>query len=166
MRALGLDVATRVLEAEMVSAPSSIALALRVPASSQVVYMRRLRFVEGVPAAIHLSYLPARCSALLNGDLSGSLTDLMAREGWRVAQARDAVEAVAATGDEARLFEVHVGAPLVLIRGVAYSVSEEPLRYSEALYRGDRWRFNVDSNHPDFRPEPKTDGAGPEIAAL
>jgi GntR family transcriptional regulator len=69
---------------------------------------------------------------------------------------------VIARGDEARVLGVSVGSPLILIQGVAYSASREPLRYTESMYRGDRWRFMLDTTRPaaDFRPERKMDENG------
>ena len=152
MREMALPHATKVLEAGLIRAPSTIAEALGVGRGGSVVYMRRLRYVSDEPAAIHAAYLPSRFSMLLQEDLTGSLTELMEAIGARVAETHDTVEAVTATGDEAQLLAVRSGSPLVLIRGVAYSAAEQPVRYTDALYRGDRFRFIVDrSGPPDLR---------------
>ena len=80
--------------------------------------------------------------------------ELMVGVGARVTDSRDQLEAVIATGEDAKVLGVHAGHPLVLISGVAYSSAREPLRYSEALYRGDRFRFSVDSSRsPELRIE-------------
>jgi GntR family transcriptional regulator len=167
MRALGLRHETRVLEAGMVPAPSPIGLALNLPFGSPAVFMRRLRIVEGIPAALHISYLPPRFAKLLERDLTGSLYELMANLGARVEQARDSLEAVLATGEEARLLGVQPGAPLVRIQGIGYSGTMEPLRYTEALYRGDRFRFGVDTTRPaDLRVELKERLPGERTATM
>jgi GntR family transcriptional regulator len=154
MDAVGLRHETRVLDAGLAVPPEGIAQAIAIPAGAPAVFLRRLRIVEGTPAAIHTSYLPARFAGVLEGDLTGSLTELMAGVGARVTEARDGLEAVIATGEDAKILGVHAGHPLVLITGVAYSSALEPLRYSEALYRGDRFRFSVDSTRsPELRIE-------------
>ncbi len=163
MRGQGLTVTTEVLEAGTVRAPLNVARLLALAPGSQVVFLRRLRRVGGVPAAIHLSYLPGRLSALLDSDLSGSLSDLMASIGARVERSEDRVEAVLATGEEATLLGLPSGSPLVFIRGVAFSAANEPVRYSEALYPGHAWTFRVDNTReadlrPEFRDE-QDDGA-------
>lgn len=162
MRAQNIAFETRVLEAGLVHAPSNIAAALSLPVDGGVVFMRRLRMVEGEPSALHVSYLPARYSLLLEADLTGSLSELVAGVGARIESTRDTIEAVIARGDEARVLGVSVGSPLILIQGVAYSASREPLRYTESMYRGDRWRFMLDTTRPaaDFRPERKMDENG------
>jgi GntR family transcriptional regulator len=160
MRGQGLRCETRVLEAEVVRAPSNVARALALPAGSQAIFLRRLRIVDGEPVAIHLSYLPGRLSALLELDLSGSLAEAMASIGARVERSEDRVEAVLATGEEARLLSVREGSPLVFIRGTAYSAANEPIRYSEALYPGGRWQFSLQvTREADLRPELKADPA-------
>jgi GntR family transcriptional regulator len=160
MRGLGLPCETRVLEAGIVRAPSNVARALSLAHGAQAIFLRRLRIVDGEPAAIHLSYLPSRLSALLESDLSGSLSDLMSGIGARVERSDDSVEAVLATGDEAQLLAVPEGSPLVLISGTAYSAGNEPVRYSEALYPGARWRFSLQATRDaDLRPEPKEEVA-------
>jgi GntR family transcriptional regulator len=154
MNALGLAHETRVLDAGIAVPPDGIGQSLGIPSGAPAVFMRRLRLVGGTPAAIHTSYLPARFAGVLEGDLTGSLTELMAGVGARVAESRDGVEAVIATGEDAKLLGVPAGHPLVRITGVAYSSALEPLRYSEALYRGDRFRFPVDMTRaPELRPE-------------
>ncbi len=154
MDALGLRHETRVLDAGLAVPPDGIAQELAIPTAARVVFMRRLRLVEGTQAAIHTSYLPARYAGVLEGDLTGSLTELMVGVGARVTESRDQLEAVIATGEDAKVLGVHAGHPLVLITGVAYSSAREPLRYSEALYRGDRFRFSVDpARSPELRIE-------------
>lgn len=156
MLALGLRHSTRVLATGMVPAPSNIALALNLPFGAPAVFVRRLRLVENIPAAIHMAYLLPRFASLLDADLTGSLYDLMVALGERVEQARDMVEAVAASREDAVVLKVAAGSPLIFIHGVAYSASLEPLRYSEALYCGNRFRFGVDTTRPaDLKMEVK-----------
>lgn len=159
MQAQGLTCETRVLEAEIVESPSNVSRALSLPVEAPVIFLRRLRVVDDEPVAIHLSYMPARLSALLDADLSGSLADLMSRIGARVERSEDKVEAVLATGEEARLLDVPGGSPLVLIRGTAYTAGNEPIRYTEALYPGGRWQFRLQvSRETDLRPQLKPAG--------
>lgn len=158
MRGQGLHVSTKVLETGLVRAPSSVARALGLQAGSQAVFIRRLRYLDDAPVAIHLSYLPSRLSVLIEADLTGSLSDLLAGVGARVERADDVIEAVLATGEEAALLHVAEGSPLVFIRGTAYSSSNEPVRYSEALYPGERWKFALETTRSiDLRPELKDD---------
>lgn len=149
MHALGLTHSTTVLEAGVGPAPRNIGPVLGEVGEASIIFLRRLRSVEDEPAAIHLAYLPAWLAGILGGDLSGSLTELMAEAGARVAHSRDTAEAVSATEEDARLLRVSEGAPLIRIEGVAFSADRHPVRYTEALYRGDRFRFSVDTTNAD-----------------
>jgi GntR family transcriptional regulator len=156
MRAQGFDPETRLLEAGLVRAPSNVARALSSQVGSPSVFMRRLRMLDGRPVAIHMAYLPGRFSSILDADLTQSLSDLLASLGARVERAADTVEAVAASREDGQLLLVPAGSPLIFIRGTAFSGSDEPVRYSEALYPGDRWRFGLDTTRKaDLRPELK-----------
>jgi GntR family transcriptional regulator len=141
MRELSLPLSTRVLEVHEIPAPRSVADALELSTGAPVILIRRLRIVADEPAAIHTSYFGSHFSYLRDSDLTGSLTDLMAAHGDTVAHSSDFIEAVVAGGDEARLLGIASRSPLVRIVGVAFSVAHDALRYSEGLYRGDRFRF-------------------------
>ena len=161
MDAQGVRHSTQVLDAGIVRAPTNIARDLRVNSGGQVVFVRRLRLIDNEPVAIHLSYVPTRYSAILQGDLTGSLTKLLIAAGARVAFTNDTIESVVARGETVRLLHVPSGAALVFINGVAYSGDMEPVRHSEALYRGDRFRFRVDTTGTaDLRVEHKRDETG------
>ena len=149
MQNLDLRHETTVLDAGLWPAPRNIGPTLGETEGSSVVFLRRLRSVEGEPAAVHLAYVPARFAEILDGDLTASLTDLMAGVGARVARSQDTAEAVPAADEDARLLDVSPGAPLIRIEGVAFSADQQPLRYTEALYRGDRFRFSVDTTNSD-----------------
>lgn len=156
MRSLGLDHRTRVLASGVMTAPANIARALELPPGALIVHLRRLRIVEQVPAALHETYLPATYAGILQGDLTGSLTGLMREVGAEVAESRDSVEAVVALGEDARALRVPEGSPLIRIESVACSADGQPLHYSEGLYRGDRFRFNLGtSRSPDLEIELK-----------
>lgn len=156
MSALGLRLSTSVLQQAMAPAPDEVADALQIMPGASTVYIRRLRIVEGEPAAIHISYLPGGYGAILDVDLSGSLTNAMAAVGARVEHSRDTVEAVLASPGEANELSIGTGSPLLLIEGVAFSAGS-PVRYTKALYRGDRFKFSVDTSLPaDLRVEVKS----------
>lgn len=157
MDELGRAHSTRVLEAAIVPVPPRVAHHLDIDTGAQVVSLRRLRFLDDEPVAIHAAYLPVGYAGVLKGDLSGSLTELMRAEGARIADARDFVESMQASPEHARLLGIAPGAPLLRIEGTAYAANMEPVRYTDALYRGDRFRFGVDTQRPaDLHVEIKT----------
>jgi GntR family transcriptional regulator len=148
MQALGLRHSTVVLSAGIADPSATVYAQLRLSPRERVIAIRRLRIVEDVPAAIHLAYLPERFSSLLQHDLTGSLTALMAAVGAVVVVADDTLEAVQAASEEAHLLKVKTNCPLIKIDGTAYGQGGQPLRWSEGVYRSDRFRFRVDGAAP------------------
>ncbi len=136
---------TRILAAGVVPAPRRVIRALRLSAGSPVILLRRLRLVDDEPAAIHVSWLLSRYNALLQSDLTGSLTELMKSAGGPVAFTNDGIEATLAFGEIAQLLHLPERSAVVFISGTAFSSDMEPVRYSEAFYRGDLFRFRVDT---------------------
>ena len=153
MQQHGLRSSTLVLSSGIVKAYGQMANRLGVGSDEAVVFLRRLRFVEGEPMAIHQSYLPIRWASILDRDLTGSLTHILDDVGARVATVEDSVDAIVAVEDDARLLQIPPGAPLLHIRGVAKSADGAVVRYSEALYRGDRINLQVNSVHVTPLPE-------------
>lgn len=149
MDAQGVHHSTRVLEARLTTAPRGVAKELGLEPRSQVVMVRRLRLIDEEPAAIHTSILPARFAGILDRNLTSSLTEAMLAEGAWAVRTDDTIEVVLASGRDARLLKVATGSPLVFITGVAYSDDMEPLRHSHALYRGDWFRFRIDTTRGD-----------------
>lgn len=71
LQAKGFTVETRILDQGAVPASEEIAEKLRLTRDAEVVIIRRLRIVDGIPAAIHASYFSARIySRLINTDVA------------------------------------------------------------------------------------------------
>jgi len=149
MAQLGFQVETKVLEQNVMRAPTIVARDLRLHSGALVVYLRRLRLVEGQPAAIHIAYLPATYAGILDSDLTGSLTEAISNMGIEIVDADDSVEAVLATKADARLLKITENTPLIRVQGLAYAKGAVPVRYTEALYRGDRFRLNLSHGSPN-----------------
>jgi len=146
LRARGYDVVTRILRQEVIPAPSSVIEKLNLRPESQVVLIRRLRFVEGRPVAIHTAYMDYRIYApVLQVDLSQeSLLETIERLcGIRVAYSRDTVRAALVSPEDMELLELPAGSPVLEVEGVAYSENGQPTRLSRAVYRGDCFRMGV-----------------------
>ena len=146
LKAQGYMVETKVLMKEVLPAPFDVATRLQIDSNAPMIVVRRLRYVEGIPCAIHASYFDQRLfGSLLNIDLEAeSLLEIVQRTtGAKVAYSDDAVQADAATNEEASLFAVPQNSPVLRVQGVAYSENGQPTRYIRAVYRGDMFRLLV-----------------------
>jgi GntR family transcriptional regulator len=147
MQSLGKRVTTTVLHAGLQQPSAHVARDLRLGPGEAVVHIRRLRIVDGEPTAIHTSYLPPRFQSILRHDLTGSLIQLLEAVGARVTLTRDSLEAIVASPDDAALLDLEDGAPLMRLESVGFGAAMEPVRYTDSLYRGDRFRFVADTSH-------------------
>lgn len=149
LRARGYDVVTRVLTTDIIPASLEVINNLQLNVASKVIVIRRLRLIEGKPAAIHTAFLDhAVFEPLLRYDLStGSLLEaVQSVSGTQVAYTKDTVQADRVTADEARLLQIAPGSPALRVEGVAYTDDSHPTRYSRAVYRGDMFKFEISNS--------------------
>ena len=139
----GHRVETIVLEAGLVEATPEVAREMDLDEGVLLVKVRRLRLVDGAPAAVHESWVPVFLRAILDQDLTGSLNYLMTSLGLEVTTAHDRVEASLATKEVATLLECEPGAALLRVRGTGMAFNGQNLRYTEALYRADKFFFSL-----------------------
>jgi GntR family transcriptional regulator len=138
---------TRVLEQAIEPAGTKLATALRLEATTPVIKLVRLRFVQDEPIVLVTSYLPYDlCPELVNADLSEQslYACLKSAYGLSVASGRRRIESVAAGEAEARLLNIEEGAPLLKLDSVSYLQDGTPLEYFHGAFRGDRSRFEVE----------------------
>jgi GntR family transcriptional regulator len=108
--------------------------------------------VQGEKLLHSITYIPeALCPELVHDDLSsGSLYRLLRdRYGVKISWGERSLEAVAADGGAARLLDLALASPLLLLDTVAYLPDGCPFEYSRVLQRGDRARVEV-----EFLPAP------------
>jgi GntR family transcriptional regulator len=143
----GVPVITQVIEQVLEPAELEVAANLELEPLAPVVKLVRLRFVEDEPIVLVSSYLPYEsCRELIHADLErGSLYAFLEQEcGLTIARGSRQIEAVQANEAEAGTLQVGIGSALIRLRSVSYTPDDTPLEYFDALFRGDRSRFEVE----------------------
>lgn len=138
---------SQVLRQEVVPASDKVASYLEIEPGTLVMDIKRVRSVKDEPIVLVTSYLPYElCPRLAETDLTNqSLYEFLENEcGIMIAYGRRTIEAVAANKEEAKLLQVAVGAPLILLDSVSNLEDDTPVEYYHALHRGDRSRFEVE----------------------
>jgi len=139
---------SRVLEQIIMPPPPHVAARLQLPSNELVVKIVRLRFLGELPLLLETSFVPAApCVGLAQAELaSQSLYALLERAyGIRLARSHQTFEATIANDYEQQLFKLQPGAAMILLEGVAYSETEQPIEYFKTIYRGDRFKFALES---------------------
>ena len=144
--ASGQDVYAEVLEFRLVDASDEVAQFLNIPKDERVIFLKRLRHIDGEPVMLGTTHIPERCCPeLLDEDLTHqSLYRVLANKyGLQIAEGVRTIEGVNASEAIAELLQVEVGAALSMITGIMSLKDGTPLEYGISWHRGDRSRFRV-----------------------
>jgi len=146
MAQLGLELRSRVLQQELITASGDIMYELDIKQPSRVVLIRRLRSVNGMPLALETAYHPYdRFPELLSMDLTDcSIYEILdTRYNARPVFAHDRFVADLVSGETARLLELHDGAPVMRLMRTAKDRNGLPMEFSISLYRADLHQFSI-----------------------
>lgn len=137
---------------ETVPASTAAAAELGVTPGTTIVEIERLRMVNTEPWALTITQLPLSVGKLiLDEDLSNiSLYGLLERKyGVQFATGQRSIEAGIASEAMAEALQVLPGAPLLILRSVAFDDAGNPLERFTGFHRGDLSRFLVNVyRHP------------------
>ena len=143
MSALGLDVATRLLDVRRIKATGPIAEALEIDEGSAVVRLRRLRFGGGQPIGVQAAHLRGdRVDGLTAADVGdGSLyTLLRERYGIHPALAEEVYRVAGAGRRDAELLGIAPGDAVFFVERIT-SDERGPFEYTLSTMRGDRYEI-------------------------
>jgi GntR family transcriptional regulator len=140
----GYLVTSSVIAARTRSVTSAEAVDLRIPTSSRVYELERVRYIEGTPLSFDRSVLHPRLIPKLKGidfashSLFGTIRE---RAGLIATRAEVVVRAVSATERVATLLTISEGEPLLELNEMTFDQYGEPFETAQLLNRGDRYAF-------------------------
>ncbi|EYT84590.1 GntR family transcriptional regulator [Streptomyces andamanensis] len=122
-------------------APAPVAERLRVPAGADVLYIERLRRLNGLPLSLDLTYVPLDIgTALLDADLEN--TDvfrlLETITGRPLGHAEITLEAVNADAHSAAVLQAPRGAAVLMLERLTHLDDGRPVDLEFIRFRGDR----------------------------
>ena len=140
---------SRILSIEPVAAPSAVAQALGLPADALVIRIVRVRLLDVKPVLAEEIWLPRqRFQALLGIDLSreGPLLYPIYEEvcGQVVASAEETLTAESVNDVHARLLQVAVNSPVIVIERLARDYAGTPLEWRRSRGHAEHFRYRVD----------------------
>lgn len=134
---------------ELARRPASVAAvdALGLAEDELVVELLRVRLLDAEPVMIERTAFVEPVGRLLfDFDLDGgSIYAHLRARGVDVARARQTIDAVAASAQDAELLDVTVGTPLLRVRRRSTDEAGRPIEWSDDRYRGDVMSFTVES---------------------
>jgi GntR family transcriptional regulator len=140
----------RVLSFRTGPAGPRIGRRLAVSPAEEVLTIRRLRLADGATMAIETLYVRrALLPELRREDLEGrSFYTLLRERGVVLASGRETIEPTVTTAEEAAVLGVPVHAPAFLFERVTHDDGGDPVEYVRSLYRGDRYRLELELRPP------------------
>lgn len=143
MRRAHVRAGARVVRSGVIKAPRKVAEVLDLARGETVYEIVRVRLANREPLALEETYLSvADFPGLLDRRLTSSLHSLM-RRAYDLAPhtAREWLEPVIATGEQAGLLGIEQGSALMLVTRTSYTESGRPIEHAFDRYRADRTRI-------------------------
>ncbi|WP_108660951.1 GntR family transcriptional regulator [Acuticoccus kandeliae] len=126
--------------------PRAVTQHLGVRAGSRVLKVRRVVHMADRPVCIYTSYLPYRLvQGLEKRDLSAERLYQIIEEhcGVHVLRAEELLRATAATEADARLLNLPVGSPVILIERTAFTHNDTVIEWRQTIGRSDDFTYKI-----------------------
>lgn len=143
---MGRRTTVKLLSFDYVRAEGGVAEALGVSSDQMLQRSVRVRSVDGEPFSYLTTFVPERISLTFTRQelASRPLLDLLERAGVKVERARQRISAALATPDVAKALDVRTGMPVIELTRVVYDRAGRGVEHLYALYRPDRYAFEID----------------------
>ena len=143
---MGRRTAVKLLSFDYVPAAGAVAEALGVDAHTLLQRSIRVRAVDRVPFSYLTTHVPESVATTFTKQelASRPLLELLERAGVKVEHARQRISAGLATPDVAQALDIRAGSPLIELLRVVIDQSGRAVEHLHALYRPDRYAFEMD----------------------
>jgi GntR family transcriptional regulator len=141
---LGKKVSSRVLEATIIPADPFLSRRLQIQLGADVVFLNRVRLMDGEPTAIERSYLPHMlCPGILKYDFSeNSLYEILSTVyDKRPDHGEQVIEASLATPEVSELLGLRPPAVVFVFHRETRMATGQVVEYVDSELRADRFRF-------------------------
>lgn len=133
---------SQTIDVAIVTAPAFVSERLTLPAKSQVVVRKRVRYIDGEPFNINDTYYPyeiARDSEIMSpDDIPRGSNNVLAELGYPEVRAIDEFYVRMPTPDEVHRLDLISGTPVAEHFTTGYTASDQPIRCEFHILPGDR----------------------------
>lgn len=144
-KAMGSVPGSRVLEMKLKKADAELALKLGVNSGDKVLYISRLRTVNGEPMVIEENYFPERFADLISENLEeNSLFNILQdKYGITVTKSSKEIEISRTDNDEGKLLNLSKNYPILLVKSIAYDQFDVPVYVGSQAINGERFTLKI-----------------------
>jgi len=148
MRQRGFEPSSRVISSFVSQAGARLGKYLKISPAKDVITIKRLRLADGLPMAFEILSVPCDLvPGLLGEELENRsfYETLETRFHTNVAGTNQTIEATVTDDEESALLDVPQLSPALLIERTSSSTDNRIIEYVRSVYRGDRYKFEVES---------------------
>jgi GntR family transcriptional regulator len=149
MKKQGFSPSSKVLDFRVIIPPLDIAKIMQINPTDAVVYLKRLRYINGQVMGIEKTHLPfMRFSTLTKEDIeSSSLYEILINK-FDTVPTRTMInfEAIRCIEKLCVLLEITPDIPLLFMSDLTFDQNDRLFEYSRTYYRGDYYSFHVEIN--------------------
>ncbi len=148
MRQRGLEPSSRVVSSSVTQAGARLGKYLRISPDREVMTIKRLRLGDALPMAIETLSVPCDLVPGLKGEELQNRSfyeTLETRYGTTVVATHQTIEATVTNAEESELLAVPHLSPALLFERTSSSADGRNVEYVRTVYRGDRYKFEVES---------------------
>ena len=147
IRQRGMTPGSKILKREVIIPDEIVRQHLKLEKGEKVNFLYRLRLADNEPLALETSCTPHRLFPDLldlEWDVNTSLYQIL-REKYHLQlnYAKQSITSILLTESQASLLKVSAKSPGLSIIQVAYALNDFPFEYSQDIYRGDRYQYDI-----------------------
>lgn len=149
MQEQGFSPSSKVLDFRVMIPSTEVSRIMQIASGEAVIYIRRLRYINGQIMGIESTHLPfKRFPTLTREDVENSSLYEMLVGRFEIIPTRAAMtfESVFCDEEYCQLLESTPEIPLLHITDLTYDQNDNLFEYSQTYYRGDRYSLHVDIN--------------------
>lgn len=147
MRARGMASSSRLISSRVTSAGARVGALLQISPADEVYAIRRLRLADNDPMALESLHIPRALVPGLPVDQleAQSLYQILSDEyGIEIASGTQTIEATVTDDVESALLSIPALSPALVVDRVTWTADGRHVEAVRSVYRGDRYRFEVD----------------------
>ena len=146
IQSAGMKVRTEVLHFARELPSVEVSQKLGIKESDPVQHFERVRYADDRPLVLERSWIPAaECPDLKREDVKGSLYLLLFKKyHHHIAAAHESLRAVLASEPDARILDLQIGEPVMLVRGVTYLNDGRAIELQESHFDAGSIEFVIE----------------------
>ncbi|AZO93635.1 UTRA domain-containing protein [Iocasia frigidifontis] len=146
IKRFGFDIKTSVIDKKIIKSEENLSSKLELVEGSDVLFLKRVRYVKGEPVMLEETYLPLYLFENIEiEDLNRSLYNVLNHK-YNIKPARSkGVYNIRISGEkESEILNLKLNTPLLVKKATSYTSEEIPFEYNIAKYRTDKFEFIID----------------------